>query len=211
MEKETPKDDLQPMQLPEKKKAHTMLFVAVIVLLLGGLGYMSWLWWAAAEDKAKLETANSSLQSQLDQLRAELSAKQKDKTDDDLDPCDSTISADLQANIRDAIGSGNTAALEGYMTNPVNVILAASEGLGNRTPAQAVVDLDYLDAATAPWNFSLPPATLANYQAGFYTDYFKNNSVVGKSADNMVVSFSFDDCAKIKTVFMSAAEDLLLP
>ena len=58
-----------------------------------------------------------------------------------------TVSASLAENIVAAIDTMNTAALEGYMATSVNVVYAATEFGGPRTPAQAVGDLDYLSSA----------------------------------------------------------------
>lgn len=103
----------------------------------------------------------------------------------------------------------NTAALEGYMTDPVTVVLAASEKGGPVTPAQAVQDLNYLSGATDPWDFNLSAVTLASYKNGFYGQYFGDMTVVGKSANDYVVSFMIDTNNKITTIFMTGSADLL--
>ena len=206
-----PTENLKPMQLPPKKKSLAVpLLIGLVVVLVASCGYVGWLWWTANEDKTKLQNENKELQTQVQSLRNQVAADNADQAAEE-EPCDGTITAELKANIKDAVTSKNLAALAGYMTNPVSVILAASEGLGDRTPDQAVVDMEYLNGGTAPWDFDLSPATLATYEAGFYKDYFDNNTVVGKSVDDYVVSVDFDDCAKINKVFMVSNEDLLLP
>ena len=120
------------------------------------------------------------------------------------------ISASLKENTAAAISSGNTAALEGYMASSVNVVIAGSEKSGAETAAQAVSDLSYLNAGTAPWNFSVPAATLTTWQNGSYKQYFgANTTIVGESANSYVVSFGVNTSGKIDTVFMSASADQL--
>ena len=48
------------------------------------------------------------------------------------------------------------------------------------------------------------------YDAGFYTDYFDDDTLVGKAASGMVVAFEFNcDGSKISEIFVAADEDLL--
>ena len=90
------------------------------------------------------------------------------------------------------------------------MVPVASEFGGNRTPAQAATDLEYTHSATGPWDFNLPAATVDGYDAGFYTDYFDDDTLVGKAASGMVVAFEFNcDGSKISEIFVAADEDLL--
>jgi hypothetical protein len=154
--------------------------------------------------KRDLEDAKTKIQTELDELKAT-----KTTTTTTTTTTGGAPSAAVKANIEDSIKSGNTAALESYMAPTVKVIIAASGGVGDRTPAQAVSDIAYLDAGTDPWNFNLPAATLSAYRNGSYGQYFPTNAVVGKSANNYVVSFSFNSAGKISTVFMAVNADLL--
>jgi hypothetical protein len=211
MEEPKSADSLKPMQLPGKKKSTSIVVTIIIVLLVAALGYLGWQWWTLGQDKARLENDVQTLNIEINNLKAQLAAKAAEKKVAAPKPCDGTITQDLKDNIRDAVSSKNLAALASYMTNPVTVILAASEGLGPRTPDQAVTDMEYINMGTAPWDFNLSAATLATYEAGFYKDYFDDNTVVGKSANKYVVSVDFDNCAKINKVFMTGSEDQLLP
>ncbi len=204
----------QPMPVLKPKgkgKALTVVFVIVALLLLGAVGYLLWQWSVLNTDKSKLQSDNQTLQSRVDSLTKQLADAKKAATASApaAKTCDGTITASLKENIHDAISSKNTAALEGYMASSVTVVIAASEKGGAETPAQAVADLDYLSAGTEPWNFALSAATLNAYKAGDYKSYFGAKTYVGKSANSYVVSFDFDDCAKIKTIFMSINDDLL--
>lgn len=189
--------------VPDRAKNVKRVMAALILLAFGVAGGYMW------RDK---EAGN------LDKLRTDeiSSLQQKNaKLENDIAEAKSTIvgskapSAAAQENIKDAIKSGNTAALEGYMSSSVNVILAASEAYGAQTPTQAIKDLEYLDDATDPWDFDLPAATLDSYQAGDYKQYFPATALVGKSADDFVISFQFDSSAKISGIFMTSNADLL--
>lgn len=94
------------------------------------------------------------------------------------------------------------------MASIIKVIIAAAEGIGDRTPTQAISDLKYVENATDPWDFDLPVATLTAYATGDYTQYFPDGALVGKSADNRVISFTFNSSGKISGIFMSAADIL---
>jgi Tfp pilus assembly protein PilE len=125
-------------------------------------------------------------------------------------PAAPVISASLKENTAAAITSGNTAALQGYMADSVNVVIAGSEKTGQESSAAAVKDLDYLNSGTAPWNFALDSATLTTYQNGFYKQYFgADSTIVGQAANGYVVSFGVNAAGKIDTVFMSASTDQL--
>ncbi|HSE29162.1 MAG TPA: hypothetical protein VLA77_01080 [Candidatus Saccharimonadales bacterium] len=205
-------DDIQPsqsQQMQGKKSSQKTLIgvlIGLLVVALLAIGWLVWQWTSLNQQITNLKNQNSELQARI----LDLQQKQVTATPSTpSDACDPTVTNDLQANIADAINSGNTAALEGYMADTVTVIIAASEGIGDRTPAQAVADLDYLNSATDPWEFEPDAATIAMWDAGFYTDYFDDNTYVGRSADGKVVVFDFD-CGKISEIFMVANEDLLL-
>lgn len=115
-------------------------------------------------------------------------------------------------NIADAVNSGNTAALEGYLTNPVTFIIAASECCGPVTPVEAITNMDYLNSATRPFSWPTPEATVDVYRTGFYVDYFPEGAFVLESADSdpFVVSFTIVG-EQITGIFISAGASLLLP
>ena len=114
-------------------------------------------------------------------------------------------------NLHDSISSGNTAALEGYLSNPVNFVIAASECCGPVTPLEAISGLDYISAAIGPWT-EPSPAVLAQYRAGFYVDYFPDGAYVIQSsdADPYVVSFAITG-EQVTGVFIGGGASLLYP
>ena len=192
---------------PKKKsKGKKFLMFLLVLLLMAGAAAAGWYYrdMQAKDDEKVLKAEITSLKASNAKLKDELAAATAANAAARV-PSEETI-----ANIKAAVESGNFAALESLMSNPVTVILAASEGLGERTPTQAVTDLDYLDAGTDPWDFALTVAVLDGYRAGDYAKYFPQTALVGKSANNYVVSFSFDnDGEKIATIFMTNSADTL--
>lgn len=207
-----PGGDASP-ERANKLKAHnktaTWLLVAAVVLLLAGAGY---LWWQLQSAKKAADQLNREKQ----QLQSQLNSR--DQEDDDAaaaggteeTACTYTPGATLKDNIKAALDSKNTAAFSTYTTDPVKYILAASEFGGDITPDEAASSLEYTHSATGPWDFNLPAPTIADYDGGFYTDYFEANTLVGKADSGMVVAFEFNcDGSKITDIFVAADEDLL--
>ena len=208
-----PQEPLRPIPPPPKAKrgrrGKGLVKLLLVLILIAGAGAGGWYYRdTGAKDDSKtkqteidnLKAANTKLQSDLDAAKkttADSTATKTKPTQADLD------------NIEAAVKSGNYAALEQLMAAKVTVIIAASEGLGERTPTQAIADIKYLDSGTDPWDFDLTAATIDGYQAGDYKQYFPDGALAGKSANNYVVSFSFDSSGKISTIFMSADADLL--
>lgn len=202
-----PAATVTPQHTPKKSKINgkKLLMWLVLLLVIAGAAYAGYYYRdQQAKDDAKVTTAEiAALTAKNTQLKKDLAAAKVTTA------AATAPSAEDLANIKAAIESGNTAALEQMIANPVTVILAASEGLGERTPTQAVADLAYLDGATDPWNFALAATTLGGYQTGDYAKYFPTTALVGKSANNYVVSFSFDNDGNISTIFMANSADLL--
>jgi len=94
------------------------------------------------------------------------------------------------ANFVDAMTSGNTAALEGELANPIFVAQAATGCCGDVDPVTATNLLDYVNPGSgATWNFAIDEATLADYRSGEYAEYFPPQAIVGQSSDGFLVSF----------------------
>lgn len=210
MAKEVPTTDTQNESQPAWKKWLLLL----VVLLVGAAG--GWLWrdHTAKQDAKKQADKLTSLDKSIVSLKKQLADAKKTTSSSDGKKTTAAgtgkPSAATIENVKASITSGNTAALEGYMAPTVRVIIAASEGVGDRTPAQAVSDVtSYLSGASDPWDFDLPAATLANWRAHFYKDYFPETAVVGRSSDGHVISFTFNDSGKISGVFMAANDGIL--
>ena len=202
----------------QKRRLHINPFVITTIALLIAIILAGWFWWQwrlCMDDKAVLEQEKASLQQQIDTLSAAAATTVTEETGADATTCSATVTDELKENIRDAINSDNTAALEGYMADSLLVVIAASEFGETRTPTQAISDLNYIQDST-DWDFALPSATIMSYLTGSYgsgspgTNYFNATTYFGVASDNKLVAFNFDDCAKINQVFMSASADLLL-
>lgn len=114
--------------------------------------------------------------------------------------------ADARADLRDAITSGNTAAIEGYLADPVTLIIMSSECCGELRPAAAVAELPYVTSAPGPWNFSLPAATIAGWRTNtYYGRLFTGDEVVGRAADGTIVSFGIVG-DRVTTILMGFEE-----
>ena len=128
-----------------------------------------------------------------------------DDGSDDPEPETGLTAAD-RANLRDAITSGNTAAIEGYLSNPVRVIIMSSECCFDITPAEAVNELSYVTGAPGPWNFSLPSATTDPWHTNTYYGYlFTGDDITGLAADGTVVSFGISG-GQVTTILMGFEE-----
>ena len=213
---ETPQKNEQPKQNKDKKKNLGLwISVAINVILIA---LIAWLWWqlkVCMDNEATIKKDKDQLQSQVTDLKKQLADKGAATADSSA--CTAKpITQALKDNIKDAINSDNTAALEGYMASSLKVIIAASEFGKTRTPTEAIGDLAYIHDSSG-WNFALPAATVNSYLAGPYgtgipsgSSYFTPTTYFGKASDNKVVAFNFDSCSKINQVFMSATADLLL-
>jgi hypothetical protein len=95
--------------------------------------------------------------------------------------------------VRDAIISGNTAAIEPYLSDPVRVIIMSTECCWDISRAEAVAELSYVTGAPGPWNFSLPAATVAPWHTNTYYGYlFTGDDITGRAADGTIVSFGIE-------------------
>lgn len=195
-------DDGKKIEVSKKNdkkgsKAKVWLVVLLILLLIAaGAGAY---WWKDNQCRQKV--------SELESKVAELEAAEEKPAEEEADTGEETS---LEEIITAAVNSSDYATLEEHMSDPVTVILAASEAHGPQTPAEALISLEYLDNATGPWDFDLPPATVASYRGMAYGSYFPVGALVGKSTDNYVVSFTFNSSGQISGIFMSPSEDLLL-
>lgn len=193
----------QAKEVPKVKSSKAIVgLVVAVIILAAGCGVLAWQFWQKYDDNKQQASQISALQAELDALKTSTTATPTS--------IPTTSATNLKTTIAAAINTMNTTALESYMADSVFVIYAATEYAGNRTPAQAVADLDYLSNATPPWNFNLPATLLNGFDAGFYTDYFNPNSIVGMSSDDYVVSFNIDATGLIDGIFICVSSDLLL-
>lgn len=198
---------------PKKHILRTIILIVVFLVLAGAAASAAYIYRDGAAVNAEKQKSDeiSALNTKVIALQIRLDAEIAKKTPVvDQTPTSVKPGVVAIANIKESITSGNTAALEGYMATSVNVIIAASEGVGVSTPAVAVSNITtFIADATAPWNFELAASVLSSYGQGSYKQYFPSTALVGKSANNKVISFGFDASTKINTVFLSASDSLL--
>lgn len=192
-------------------KGNKILMIVLAILLAASLGLNAWLYMQNMQsetDKKKANDEKAAIQVQLDDLKAKSEASASEETSAS---CTYTPGTVFKSNIKDALDSENTAAFATYTTNPVTMVLAGTEFGRALTPDEAATQMAYTHSATSPWDFGLSAATIASYEAGFYTDYFGANTLVGKASSDMVIAFDFNcDGSKINKIFISASEDMLL-
>ncbi len=203
---EPPKEEEKPKKKRSKKPAIIVLFLAVFFGSLAGLYFYQ------QSEIDDLRQQISDLTSENTELLTELSNLKKNAVDDQAPDTETPAEPiDVEAAIEAAVKDGNYASLQPLMADSVAVVIAASEFTSPKTPAEAVAELKYLDAATDPWNFDLPAATLSSYRNGDYASYVPLTAVIGQSANNYVVSFQTNTSGKIAVIFMSVDADLLKP
>ena len=104
---------------------------------------------------------------------------------------------ELQENIKASVNSKNTQAMASFMTNPVHVILQATECCGEQTPDEAVAQASYVESGV-PFNFDQQNETIKNLKA-------KNpelaNTFVGISQNlEHLIAFTINNQNKITQV-----------
>lgn len=206
-------DNVVDVSVPTKKtKRVKPMYLRLLVLTLAGAAILAVYLWqqnVIAGISQDYENQISALESTISKLEKN-SNKDAKKDPSESDKAASVPSDSTKENVQAAVSSQNYAALESTMASTVKVIIAASEGVGDRTPVQAVKDLEYLNSATLPWDFDLPSATITDWQSGDYAAYFPEDSrIIGRAAGGQVVAFTFNASGKITTIFMSVSDELL--
>ena len=195
-----------------------LLLVLLVLVLIGGAAAGGY-WYRdtqAKETERQTQSALAALETAVSSLKKQVKNSSSATDDTDTSAGSSTACTAVRPSdtavesIEASITSGNTAALEGYMASTVNIIYAASDGLGERTPAQAVSDItSFIGDSLVSWAFTIPASTLSSYGQGSYGKYFPGTAVVGKSSEEKVLSFNFDCNGKVSTVFLAPQESLL--
>jgi len=202
---------VEPVQLdPEKKSKKSiigrlLLVVLILLLIAGGVGAYLWRDNQATIQKSNDATEISNLNGKVIELEKAAEAAEQEATATE----GSLLTTAEIASIEASITSQNTAVLEGYMADKLNVTKSTLETVVDRTPAQSISDLSYIDNAISPWNFEIESATLAKYAAGDYATYFKDDSIVGQSSNKYVIVLNFNSLGKINSIFMSDNSDIL--
>lgn len=207
------------VNVPSGKTGRSIARRIILVLLIGLLiaaaavgGY----WWRDRQAISELNTKASeitTLQSENKKLKKQVADQDSSSTGSQTEVTCTVKQPSTSAveNIKAAITSGNTAVLEGYMAPSVNVIYAASDGLGQRTAANAVSDVTSFvsNPAGAAWSFDVPASVLGSYGQGSYKQYFPGTALVAQATDTRLLSISFDCDGKIATLLLVANESSL--
>lgn len=111
--------------------------------------------------------------------------------------------AQTEENIKAAINSRNTQALEGIMTTPVSVAIYASECCGEKLPKDAIAEIDKFLPNSTPYNFDQTAKIVTNLQA-------KNpqlaDAFIGISQNSdKLIAFTLDTKNHISKVELSAS------
>ena len=110
--------------------------------------------------------------------------------------------ATTQNAIKTNINAKNYQGLTAYMTDPVNVILQASECCGPKTPAEAIDQMSYINTGV-PFDFDQENSTIKNLKA-------KNPQLADKfigisKGSEYLVSFGINSENKISDILMSVS------
>ncbi|MBI2594374.1 hypothetical protein HYW39_01625 [Candidatus Curtissbacteria bacterium] len=113
--------------------------------------------------------------------------------------------AEISENIRDGVNSRDFAALRTYMTNPVSVILQATECCGPKTPDEVVSQLSYIEEGV-PFNFNQTSDLVKSLKD-------KNPELSGKiigisQSKEHLVAFGLNDQNRITDIRMSVSYKL---
>lgn len=120
-------------------------------------------------------------------------------------PSPKTTLKDLQENIEAAINSKNLDALSTYMTNPVMVILQATECCGPQTPDEAVTQMAYIESGIS-FDFNQTLDLVKNLKS-------KNPELAGKfigisKGGEQLIAFGLNDQNRIIDIRMSISYKL---
>lgn len=124
------------------------------------------------------------------------------------------VPADMKANIVDAMNSGNTAAIEGYLAPTVHITYAASEEEGDVSDHALIIDnLTNFVAGFPTWDFNLPASLVDQYANDpdtfpSYADDFPPGALVGKASNAKVISFVISG-GQITRIFFAVDEYVL--
>jgi hypothetical protein len=150
---------------------------------------------------------------------AETSAGPVDEAPDDETTDDETDSeeeepvdpvAATRATIIGAFETLDTYLIEPVLSDPTEVLIAASEYWVEVDPVQATVDLNYVVGDGAAWSFDIPPAELATWRTHFYAPHIPEGAVIGRSTSGAVVAFTLNADGVVTKIFMAISDELML-
>lgn len=197
------------MKIHTRRRGRLIGFTLLLIIVASssGLGVYSWQHALRVADQKEADEAQQALRDQVQQLQQQVDQLTVQDTADDSEKNDQLTSENAKQIVENASWADLGQLISG---DTVEIILAASEGLGNRTIDQMVDDLAILERAVGPWNFELPAEVLRVYREGGHSQYFpSNNIVIGRSSDGQVVSFILDKNNMVKTIFIAPSDEIL--
>ncbi|TBN57306.1 hypothetical protein EYE40_07790 [Glaciihabitans arcticus] len=123
-------------------------------------------------------------------------------------PVASGLTDDDLANISAAISSDNTAALEPYLAESVLSTIASTEFSEQRTPAEAIKDLEYV-VFVEDWTFPMDQGIVDSLTASAYSEYIVGTPYGGIGPKNEFIIFGAED-GKIVSIFQGFDVTLLV-
>ncbi len=177
----------------KKNKTIIILMGILILILAGATAYL-------------LISRDSSTPSQEDDTNSQQTQDTTDKLTKEEDRLEMVKKRD--ETIKAVMATMNTQPLIDHMAESVEVILAASEGLPNQTPEQAVAALNYFKDSK-DWDFNLDQSVTGTYKKSvYYGAYFDGDTLVGRASNSEVIVFQFDGEGKISRIFMATSDSL---
>lgn len=165
----------------------------IIIILLAGLGYFIF-------QNQKLAKRLASSPSPTVQPIS--SPQETPPTNSQPSPSAKLTFLEISENIKDGVNSRDFAALRTYMTDPITVILQATECCGPKTPDEAVSQMSYIKEGV-PFNFNQNSDLVKNLKA-------KNPELdakfIGVSQDKEhLIAFGLNSQNRISDIRMSVS------
>lgn len=180
-----PSDSMQRyMHLPI-----VLIFVGTMFAVIG---------WYYGDQVSQKNTEISRLQAQVEQLGIDIRAMQTNGTG-----TIPLVRQDDKDRIATYINNGEYDKLEPYLERDVTVALADTDSIASRTKDRTISDLGRLNQSSGPWNFDPDDSIVADFSNGPYASLFTDDSLVGISQDQQVVSMTFNSAGKIIMICMS--------
>lgn len=176
--------------------------IAITLIVIGAVGGAFYFGKSQVQKVANPTQAPSPTSVQIEQINS-TPVPTQESTPDFVNP-----SATIE-NIKASVESRNYAALEGYMTSKVSVILYASECCGLISKQEAVSQMSYLNNGKAPWDFSYPNPIEKKLEDADPAN-FKGN-IIGTASNGTTVSFHLNDKFLVDRVFMAIDYKLIAP
>lgn len=184
--------NFNPGQNPQKSKATGKLIVTVVItaLVVGGAAYFF--------EHSRVEEVNQDLKKEIQDLQDEVNRLKQSEL----------AARGVQAQFEQAINAKEYDSTEELFTDPVEVIIEATECCGPVSPAEAAQHMDYMEQA-GEFNFDQDQQIVRKMKVNL-ADYFANDIIgVSPAPENAILSYRVNAQDKIERVYMAVTVDLL--